>query len=209
MTVIITLPHASWYPHRSGYEASHPSYVEEYGFARVASGLIQATLQEHGIESRVLEKDHRYKCNPECDDPKKCGRYAAGLVAMTRTVRRADPELALEFHINRGPVGASGAFCITTGTFLADLWADAFLRRYTSTTPIPKYGQGVYGPRAFGRKYYLEHGAKNAVIIEVGHASSATDSEYLRTTQAIRHCVQAASAATREVISGNELASDS
>lgn len=193
MHIALSVPHAEWSPHRSGYEYAHQSWrPEEYSWGRGVAVVLKAHLEKAGHHVDLVEKSERYKCLAQCiPNVKTCGRYNAALVDATRRCVPAD--LAIEFHLNNGAPGANGALCLCSDSDRAELWARKWLTEWGACSQIKSIGvwRGDEAERLFGGKWWLRHGCKHAVIVEAGYASSATDSAYLLVPQSWRACVEA------------------
>jgi len=218
MRLALCVAHAGWYPHRSGYEYSNPRWVpDEYGFSRQVARLAEVRLDDAGHTVRVWRKDPATgNCHGECaPNTRRCAKYAAAMFNLYHDVRRWQPDLAIEVHINAGPPRASGATVLSSCQYQAREWGEAWLDSYTSSQcVVSRRGRGlwwmgatskidspIWHPGAkplFGYKRFLNCGYP-AVICEAGFASSATDSAYLVTALAVEAAAAAIVEATAEV----------
>lgn len=205
MRIALSISHARWWPHRSGYEIARPSWrPDEYGFSRHVCLLLRQRLADDGHEAQVFEKDMQRRCNGSCGGG-QCPRYAAAQVNVCGDIARWKPDLAVEWHLNNGVPGNHGCFALCSDA-AAEQWARAWLQHYTAHTPMQLFGDGVWTGAAavrkrWGRKWFLEHAAPSAAIVECGFVSHATDAAFLQTSHATAACVEAAAHAAAEVCS--------
>lgn len=186
MHVAISVAHAAWSPHRSGYEYDHPSAAPpENALAWQIAAAVRGLLADTQHTCDVVEKADHYNCRGACAGG-PCSRYAAAMVAASKAVRGAD--LVIETHCNWGPPGRNGALALCTSSSRAKAFSEAWLSNWIDTAPIGIAGRGVYAQpdvdRLFGKKWMLRHAGPHVAILELGYASSATDSAYLSTMTA-------------------------
>ena len=147
MRIALSVPHARWWPHRSGYQYRHPSYTpDEYDFGRRAWLDVAPQLTARGHVVRTFEKETPGQdCGGRCaPNPKQCGRYNAAIVNSAHEADKWRPDLAIELHANNGAPGRSGAFALCNESDLAASWALAFLGAWVSSTPLEVFGDGVW-----------------------------------------------------------------
>ncbi len=197
MHIALCIAHAWWSPHRSGYEYAHPSAApDEYAISRAVACSVASLLDDTPHTIDIIEKSRAFACGSICDG-EPCGKYAAALVAQTKAASGAD--LVIECHCNYGPPGRNGALVLCTDSARALQFAATWLANWVAAAPLAIAGRGVYSPPdadvLFGRKWLLSHGGPHVVMLELGYASSATDSAYLQQPRAAEACAAAIVAA--------------
>jgi len=192
MLIAIPTSHHAQYPYRSGYERTHPLLRPvEYYFSASIAGRLRAPVKELGHELLIVDK-------PRIVSGITSAGYARVHALQIAAVSHAD--LVVEYHVNRGGAGQHGALCLTTAHPLATSFASSYLRAWLDSTPIMQAGRGIWSgdeTRAFGRLSLLHDGPAAACVIELGYASSATDSAYLETSLAVRAAVMSTMYALR------------
>lgn len=216
MRLCLCAAHAPFKPHLSGYESKLDIPDEHPTSVSISKNAIKK-LDKNGFSRRkangvyFLDFDNRFDCRGECCG-KSCQDYNRGLVELTK--RSALYDFAVQFHIDSGSEHKRGPLALTSGSNLANAWAEDFLNILDALSGISrrgklklggKYRNGVFDMRdkvcedIFGSKYFLRRGAENAVIIEVGVSQNKLDMDWLK-GNGISQCGSAAAIATKNTL---------
>ncbi len=213
MRIAVSVAHAPWPPHLSGYgpEPYHQEHFFSYDVAYDLKKAIEADIC--GVTVDVIELPDHYDCFGSCTSgakgsaarkkKKRCAEYKAG--HRNTNLVTAGYDLALEFHLDywhhrlNTPMGPMCMISGNRSNWTARAWSDAFLSKMETHRNQARRWKRQYngiidvdndaGYSAYG---FLKDGCENAVIIEAAVVNHAADIAWLDSDQAIPQLVDAA-----------------
>ena len=213
MTIAVVVAHTPWRPHTGGGSTCNWS---EYGLSATVSALVGGALRDVGETTDIVQMPERvmcadgsqyiFRCSGDHSHRASCERYNAGLRWSAREARRiaGTDGLALSFHFGRGRPGWDGPLCLVNPGPVAAVWATGYLASWRRLHGDP--GRGVWElpkhRKLFPRNpCFLRDGPRDAVLIEMGNAASATDCSLFDDGIGLDLVPQAAAEATRSLLS--------
>lgn len=201
--------HAPWPPHDSGFNFPQFFQPTENQFSHEINSEIVEKLSRQGLQVSHLAMSENHHCTQPCSGG-NCASYKAGLNEIARKCRPF--KLAVSFHLDISGTSTGGPLCLYKGSDTARGWCLDFMEHIESIGPRVRRGRAPFAGfsfngafdvsvpevhKAFGRKAFLEDGADDAIIVEVGNIMHRQDRIWIESGRAAKQAAISATYATR------------